>query len=188
MSCPDPLSSQAPTSPMMDGRSPRIHLSLTIWTLVLIGSVLVEPRHLPPGLTVLLVPYLVLMAWHWMVVSADGTLVEPAICCDDAAGSPSDDESDECADFPGSGDRPGSIDPHSRHRADPPEEPASPPITARPGTAAGQGSRARTARRLLGPGPARSLRPVRGDFAGAPRRRIRRRQPDRRASWGYATR
>ena len=51
---------------MMDDRSPRIHLTLTVWTLVLIGLVLVEARRLPPGLTALLVPYLVLMAWHWM--------------------------------------------------------------------------------------------------------------------------
>jgi hypothetical protein len=43
---------------MKDGRSPRIHLSLTIWTLLLIGLVLVEIRHLPPGVTMLLVPYL----------------------------------------------------------------------------------------------------------------------------------
>jgi hypothetical protein len=56
MTFPDPLSSRTPTSPMMDGRSPRIHLSLTIWTLLLIGLVLVEIRHLSPGLTVLLVP------------------------------------------------------------------------------------------------------------------------------------
>ena len=126
MSCPDPLASQAPSSPMMDDRSPRIRLTLSIWTLVLIGSVLVEARRLPPGLTALLVPYLVLMAWHWMSRLRRRGSGEPAIWCDGAAGSPSDDESGECADSPGSGDRPGSINPHQPASADPPAEQASP--------------------------------------------------------------
>ena len=100
---------------MMDDRSPRIHLTLTIWTLLLIGSVLVEARRLPPGLTVLLLPYLVLMAWHWMSRLRRRGSGEPAISRDGAAGSPSDDESDECADSPGSDDCPGSINLPSRH-------------------------------------------------------------------------
>jgi hypothetical protein len=87
---------------MMDGRSPRIHLCLTIWTLLLIGLVLVEIRHLPPGLTVFLVPYLALMARHWIGLLYHRGHIEPATPQDDAAGSPSDDEPDECADSLGS--------------------------------------------------------------------------------------
>src|SRR5262245_8966949 len=127
MSCPDPLASQTSSSPMMDDRSPRIHLTLTIWTLLLIGSVLVDARRLPPGLTALLVPYLVLMAWHWMSRLRQRDPGEPAISRDGAAGSPSDDESGECADSPGSGDRPGSINPHLPASPDPPAEQTSPP-------------------------------------------------------------
>ena len=92
MTCPDPLTSRTPTSPMMDGRSPRIHLFLTIWTLLLIGLVLVEIRRLPPGLTVLLVPYLALMARHWIGRLRKRDQIEPAMPLDDAAESPSDDE------------------------------------------------------------------------------------------------
>src|SRR5262245_41480994 len=112
---------------MMDDRSPRIHLSLTIWTLLLIGSVLVEVRRLPPGLTALLVPYLVLMAWHWMSCLRQRDPGEPAIARDDAAESPSVDESGECADSRGSGDRPGSIDPQQPASPCPPAEQTSPP-------------------------------------------------------------
>ena len=107
MTCPDPLSSRTPTSPMMDGRSPRIHLSLTIWTLVLIGLVLVEIRRLPPGLTVLLVPYLALMARHWIGRLRQRDSDRAGDPLDDAGGSPSDDEPDERADSPGSGGRSG---------------------------------------------------------------------------------
>jgi hypothetical protein len=53
---PRPALVPNPTWPMIDGRSPWIPLSLTIWTLLLIGVVLVESRHLPLSLTALLVP------------------------------------------------------------------------------------------------------------------------------------
>jgi hypothetical protein len=112
---------------MTDGRSPRIYLFLTIWTLLLIGLVLVEIRHLPPGLTVLLVPYLALMARHWLGRLRQPGHIEPAIPRDDTAGSPLDDEPDECADSPTSIDRSGCDDcpmPVSLH---PTEEPALPP-------------------------------------------------------------
>ena len=127
MTCPDPLSSRTPTSPMMDGRSPRIHLCLTIWTLLLIGLVLVEIRHLPPGLTVLLVPYLALMARHWIGRLRQRDQIEPAMPLDDAAGSPSDDEPDECADSSGSGDRSGYDDSPQPASPRPTEEQATPP-------------------------------------------------------------
>jgi hypothetical protein len=90
---------------MMDGPSPRIHLCLTIWTLLLIGVVLVESRHLPLSLTVLLVPYLALMARHWVGRLRQRGDAEPATFLVDAAGSPDEDESDERADSPGSGGR-----------------------------------------------------------------------------------
>src|SRR4051794_40193902 len=90
-----PALSPSPSSPMLDGRSPRIHLSLTIWTLLLIGLVLVKIRHLPPGLTVLLVPYLALMARLWIGRLRKRNQIEPAMPLSDAAGSPSDDEPDE---------------------------------------------------------------------------------------------
>ncbi len=49
---------------MTDGWPPRTSRFLTAWTLLLLGLVLVEIRHLPPILAALLVPYLALMAWH----------------------------------------------------------------------------------------------------------------------------
>ena len=49
---------------MTDGWPPRTARFLTAWTVLLLGLVLVEIRHLPPVLAALLVPYLVLMAWH----------------------------------------------------------------------------------------------------------------------------
>jgi len=90
---------------MMDGRSPRLHLALMLWTLLLIGLVLVEIRHLPPGLTVLLVPYLVLMAWHRIGHLRKRDPIQPVMPLDDAAGATTDDEPDERADSPASGDR-----------------------------------------------------------------------------------
>ena len=113
---------------MTDGRSPRIHLFLTIWTLLLIGLVLVEIRHLPPGLTVLLVPYLALMARHWVGRLRPPGRIEPAILRDDAAGSPSDDEPDECVDSPTSIDRSGCGDCPMPVFLHPAEEPSPPPL------------------------------------------------------------
>src|SRR4051794_29088809 len=94
-----------PASPMMDGRSIRIHLCLTIWTLLLIGLVLIEIQHLAAVLTVLLVPYLALMAGHWISCLRKRDQTEPAMLLDDAGESPSDDEPEERADSPGSHDR-----------------------------------------------------------------------------------
>src|SRR5262249_23378752 len=91
-----------PTSPMMDARSPRIHLALTVWTLVLIGLVLVETRRLPPGLTALLVPYLALMARHWIIRLRQPDHAEPVISFDQAPDSPADNEPQERADSAGS--------------------------------------------------------------------------------------
>ena len=51
---------------MTDGWPPRTARLLTAWTLLLLGLVLVEIRHLPPVLAALLVPYLALMAWYWI--------------------------------------------------------------------------------------------------------------------------
>ena len=90
---------------MIDGRSPWIHLSLTIWTLLLIGVVLVESRHLPLSLMVLLVPYLVLMARHWIGRLHQRDHVHPGMFLDDAGGSPGDDEPEDRADSPESGGR-----------------------------------------------------------------------------------
>jgi hypothetical protein len=112
---------------MMDGRSPRIHLSLMIWTLLLIGLVLVEIRRLPPGLTALLVPYLTLMEWHWIGHLRQGDFIEPAMSLDFAAESPSHDESEECADSPGSGDRSGGDDAPMPASPRPTEEQVTPP-------------------------------------------------------------
>jgi hypothetical protein len=112
---------------MKDGRSPRIHLSLTIWTLLLIGLVLVEIRHLPAGLTVLLVPYLTLMAWdrmHRLRWQDDG---EPDTSHDVAAGSPLNDELDERADSPGPADRSGCDDCPLPAPPRPTEEQVTPP-------------------------------------------------------------
>ena len=112
---------------MTDGRSPRIHLFLTIWTLLLIGLVLVEIRRLLPELTVLLVPYLALMASHWIGRLRQRGRNEPVMPRHDKVGSPSDNELDECADSPTSIDRSGCDDcpmPVSLH---PIEEPAPPP-------------------------------------------------------------
>jgi hypothetical protein len=112
---------------MMDGRSPRIHLSLTIWTLLLIGLVLVEIRRLPPGLTVLLVPYLALMARHWIGRLRQRDQIEPAISLDDSPASPSEDEPDERADSSGSDGRSGDDDSPQQASPRPTEEPATPP-------------------------------------------------------------
>ncbi len=112
---------------MMDVRSPRLHLALTLWTLLLIGLVPVEIRHLPPGLTVLLVPYLVLMAWHWIGHLRERGPIEPVMPLDDAAGAPTDHEPDERAGSPESADRsdhddfPTPVSPH------PAEEPTASP-------------------------------------------------------------
>jgi hypothetical protein len=112
---------------MTDGRSPRIHLSLTIWTLLLIGLVLVEIRRLPPGLMVLLVPYLVLMARHWIGRLRQEGRSEPVMPRHDEAGSPPDDEPDEYAESLGS-DGCSSDDDSPQPTLSPPiEEPAPPP-------------------------------------------------------------
>src|SRR5262245_4050938 len=79
--------SRTPTSPMLDGRSPRIHLALTIWTALLIGLVLVEIRRLPPGLTALLVPYLAVTAWLCLTRLRQREHAEPAMSLDDTAAS-----------------------------------------------------------------------------------------------------
>jgi hypothetical protein len=112
---------------MMDGRSPRLHLALTLWTVLLIGLILVEIRQLPPGLSALLVPYLALMARHWIGRLRPRDHIEPAMPLDDGAASPFDDESGERADSPASGDRSGYDDspvPASLH---PTEGQAAPP-------------------------------------------------------------
>jgi hypothetical protein len=113
---------------MKDGRSPRIHLFLTIWTLLLIGLVLVEIRHLSPGLTVLLVPYLALMARHWVGRLRQRGRIEPAMHRDEAVGSPPDDEPDECVDSPTSIDRSGCDDCPMPVFLHPAEEPSPPPL------------------------------------------------------------
>jgi hypothetical protein len=112
---------------MMDGRSPRIHQCLTIWTMLLIGLVLVEIRHLPPVLTVSLVPYLAFMARHWIGCLRKREQVEPAMLIDEAAGSPSDNEPDECAVSPGSDGRSGYDDSSQPASPRPTEELAVPP-------------------------------------------------------------
>jgi hypothetical protein len=113
---------------MKDGRSPRIHLFLTIWTLLLIGLVLVEIRHLPPGLTVLLVPYLALMARHWVGRLRQPGHIEPAMPREEAAGSPSDDEPDDFADPLGSDGCSISDDSPRPTLPRPTEEPSPPPL------------------------------------------------------------
>ena len=60
------MTSRTPTDPMTDVRPPRTARLLTAWTLLLLGLVMVEIRHLPPVLAALLVPYLVLMSWYWI--------------------------------------------------------------------------------------------------------------------------
>jgi len=107
----------------MDAPSPRIHLCLTIWTLLLIGVVLVESRHLPLGLTVLLVPYLALMARHGIGRLRKRDLNEPAMPLDDKAETPEDDDPDERADFPGSGGHSGDGDSSQPASPRPTEEP-----------------------------------------------------------------
>jgi hypothetical protein len=64
LASPDPLTSRTPTDPMTNGRPHRTARLLTAWTMLLLGLVLVEIRHLPPVLAALLVPYLALMTWH----------------------------------------------------------------------------------------------------------------------------
>jgi hypothetical protein len=112
---------------MMDGQSPRIHLSLTVWTLLLIGLVLVEIRLLPPSLTALLVLYLTLMAWHWIGHLRQRDPIEPAMSLDDTAESPSHDEPEEWADSPGSGERSGCDDAPMPTSPRPTEEQITPP-------------------------------------------------------------
>lgn len=123
---------------MMDGRSPRIPLFLTIWTLLLIGLVLVEIRRLPLGLTMLLVPYLALMASHWVGRLRQRSKIEPAIPRHDEAESspddgsdaaefPPDDELDEHADSPGIDGCSGCDDSPQPTLPRMIEEPATPP-------------------------------------------------------------
>jgi hypothetical protein len=89
--------------------------------------VLVEVRRLPPGLAVLLVPYLALMARHWIGRLRRRATVEPAMPPGDAAESPPGDEPDECADFPGAEDRSGNDDFPMPASILPTEEPTTPP-------------------------------------------------------------
>src|SRR5262249_13669793 len=124
---PRPSLSRTPTSPMMDGPSPRIHLCLTFWTLLLIGVVLVESRHLPLSLIVLLVPYLALMARHWISCLRQRDHVHPVMPLDDAGGSPGGDESDERADSPRSGGRFGYDNSPQPALLRQTEEPVTPP-------------------------------------------------------------
>jgi hypothetical protein len=112
---------------MMDGRSPRLHLALTLWTLLLVDLVLVEVWHLPLGLTVLLVPYLALMARHWIGCLRERDHFEPAMPLGETVGSPSDDEPEERADSPGSDGRSDYDDPPTLASPHPAEEPATPP-------------------------------------------------------------
>jgi hypothetical protein len=122
---------------MMDGRSPRTYPALTLWTLVLIGLVLAEVRHLPPGLTVLLVPYLALMARHWIGRLRKRDHIEPLMPLDNAAERPSDDEPHDRTDSTGS---------DGRADCDDPAQPVS------PGSAEGQATpstRRGRARRVL---------------------------------------
>jgi hypothetical protein len=107
---------------MTDGRSPRIHLPLTLWTLLLIGLVLVEIRHLPPGVTALLLPYLALMARHWVGRLRQRDPSRPVMPRDDA-GSPADDGPDEHADPAG---------PDDRSDCDVPAQPTSPGTAEEP--------------------------------------------------------
>ena len=119
---------------MANGRSPRIEQFLTIWTLLLIGLVLVEIMRLPPGLTVLLVPYLVLMARHWIGRLRQPGHIEPAMPPDDAAGSPSYVEQDKCAESLGS---------DGCFGCDDSDQPTSPPPTEEPAPAPSRRVRAR---------------------------------------------
>jgi hypothetical protein len=118
MTCPDPPGSRTPTSTMMHGRSPRIRLPFTTWTLLLIGLVLLEIRYLPPGLTALLVPYLAVMAWHCIDPLREGVRSEPAMPLIESVGSPSDDEPEGPVgatapyDPSGSSDSPDAVPPH----------------------------------------------------------------------------
>lgn len=111
---------------MTDGRSPRIHLLLTIWALLLIGLVLVDIRHLPPGLTLLLLPYLALMAWHWIGRLRQRAPIRAEMPLVDADGSSSDDEQRGCADRPGIGDHSGGDDSPIPVAVRPDEEPVTP--------------------------------------------------------------
>jgi hypothetical protein len=86
---------------MTDGRPPRTARLLTAWTLLLLGLVLVEIRHLPPFLAALLVPYLALMAWHGVGgLRRRATMGKPE---PHEGGSPSrsDDRADSEAGLPG---------------------------------------------------------------------------------------
>jgi hypothetical protein len=112
---------------MTDGRSPRIHPALALWTLVLIGLVLAEVGHLQPGLTVLLVPYLALMAGHWVGRLRKRAHGVTAMPLDDAADRPCDDEPADCADSPGSGGRAGCDDPPEPGSPHPTDGQATPP-------------------------------------------------------------
>ncbi len=173
---------------MLNGQSPRIQLSLTIWTLLLIALVLVEIRHVPAGLTVLLVPYLVLMAWHWMRRLRHRDHGEPALSLDDAAESPSDDGPDQRADSPGPAEHSGYNDSPLPASLRPTEEQATLPSRrgrARRRSSTPEGESLAASWVQIRPG---QLRPGGRDGAGAPGRRPRRRQPDRRAASGYAAR
>jgi hypothetical protein len=112
---------------MMDRRSPWIHLALTVWTVMLVGLVLVEIGRLPLGLTAVLVPYLTLTAWHWIGHLRQPEPTEPALLSDDTVESPADIQPDEAADSPGSGDCPGNGDASMTTLSRPTEESIAPP-------------------------------------------------------------
>jgi hypothetical protein len=85
---------------MTDGWRPRTALILMPWTLLLLGLVLVEIRHLPPVLAALLVPYLALMAWHGAAGLRRRTVIGQMEPHEGGSQSRSDDGADDEADSP----------------------------------------------------------------------------------------
>jgi hypothetical protein len=85
---------------MTDGWPPRTARLLTTWTLLLLGLVLVEIRHLPPVLAALLVPYLALMTWHGVSGLRRRAMIGQDDGADSEAGSPGTAETTEMAATP----------------------------------------------------------------------------------------
>src|SRR3982750_2220720 len=95
------MTSRTPTDPMTDGWPPRTAQLLTAWTLLLLGLVLIEIRHLPPVLTVLLLPYLALIAWHGVSGLRRFKRSAPARALDGASGSLPEEGASDKANSPG---------------------------------------------------------------------------------------
>ena len=131
---------------MTDGWPPRTARLLTAWTLLLLGLVLVEIRHLPPVLAALLVPYLALMAWHRAAGLRRRTMIGQMEPHEGGSQSRSDGGADDEVDSPGTAELSGT-DAISVPDSDPPSDGLTLPTPPRRG-------RARRRPRTPEPGPA----------------------------------